>query len=456
MKEYLQAELKQINKPLGHLIMVGAGSGGLLNALHSLGARKIMAIEGTDSLYSALQRKAKKFNNVETVNKWVMPVGKPSQQVYFFNNPRFNSLIPANNLESHHQNVKLQECIEVGGLAIDELFESLTLKTEVANLLIMTCQGAEKFILDGIPPSLLQKFDLLVLDKGMQGTDQEIGAIKLDDYAFEKLPSWPSPKETFEYYRLSERQIHLQQLLVQYEQKEVATKEGFNELFSKVAKLKEQNKELEAAEKAQAERYNEELQGLKIDLARLSEANNSLEYHNNQLTSQLERVKSESEQLNSDNRKLEEEVGNLLSEVKSKAEQAESIQNDISNKDLELSEKAGLIERLEKRLSELETINQSIDAQRLKLEDKNTQLTEQIKQINSQRAKVEKLADTNAKLLIKMQDDIAGLRQQVASKNEQLKELTFLIEQLHRKLLQASKVYEQLKVKHPELDWERF
>lgn len=456
MKEYLHAELKQINKPLGQLVLIGAGAGMLLQALHSLGARKILAIEGTDSLYSVLQRKAKKFKNVETVNKWVMPVGKSCQQVYFYNNPRFNSLIPANNLESHHQNVKLQKCTEIDGLAIDELLESLKLKSEVMNLLVMTCQRAEKQILDGISPHLLQQFGLIVLGNGKPNPEQETGAAKLDDYAFEKLPFWSSPKDTFEYYRLSERQIHAQKLLEQSKRKEVSIKKSYDELTLQVAKLTELNEVLEASETTQTKRYNEEVIGLKYELTRLREVNSDLEHHKSLMASRLELIEFENDRLSNDNSKLEEEVGNLRVEVKSKAEQAEKRQKEMSNKDLELSEKAGQIESLEKRMSELESTNQSIDGYRLILEDKNSQLTEQIKQTNSQRARVERLADTNAKLLIKMQDDTAGLRQLVTSKNEQLKDLALLIEQLHSKLLQASNVYEQLKVKHPELDWERF
>ena len=92
MKDYLEGLMCFCAKKLGKVVYVGAGAGTKVVELCDLKPQELVVIEGSDELFKVLHRKLKKHANVTLVNEWLFPGEATSGEVYFYNNPRFNSL----------------------------------------------------------------------------------------------------------------------------------------------------------------------------------------------------------------------------------------------------------------------------------------------------------------------------------------------------------------------------
>ena len=133
MNSEITSLLAQTNKSLGTILYIGAGSGDKLKVMCDQQPKKVVAVEASDVLFTSLQRKARKYNNVTTINSWVLPANHKQGTAYLFNNPRYNSLSQPTGITNSYPNIALTDQQSVNGTTLDNLIPSLQLNTNQLN-----------------------------------------------------------------------------------------------------------------------------------------------------------------------------------------------------------------------------------------------------------------------------------------------------------------------------------
>lgn len=405
MKKYLENLLKQGEKPLGTVLYIGAGTGSELAGISSLEPKKIVAVEASLELYSALKRKSKKYVNVSALNTWVLPPGQKTAEVFLYNNPRYNSLGGADNFKSVDSNVKLLERMTVSGEPLDLLIAALHLDTNTANLLVVDTPNAKDNLLLRAKDLYLQCFDFLVLVKGIVEDREDEHSETEPLYVFEKMLSTNEEILPFDFFVRNEK---ICKLLLQLELKQELEKVNEEQLLQ-VASLNEKLEHLQPAKKQVDEevvKLREELHSIK-QKSQIQAENDSLKYQKHEV--KIEELNAEISELET----LHEKAVNDLAEC-SKERDAEH-----------------------KWHKEHKSWAESLSSQQ-------TQLKAELEEKSSS-------VSLSQKMYAKAQIDLDNLREKYSEKLASERELIDLVKELREKLTIASKYYFKLQQEHPEL-----
>ncbi len=420
MKAYIENLLQFTGKKLGTIVYIGAGSGAQVIQLCELKPQSFTAVEASKELFKSLERKAKKYDYVHLLNRWVLPGTATEADAYFYNNPRHNALIKLD--DKTCENLKIVREEKVKGTSISTLLTQERISLEQLNILILDVSGAEQFFLEENHIQEFNQFDYVFLsskDVAKFVALNEIGCLS----EFVQIPT------------LFEKESNLTILM-----RNQAFQEAQNELLLERAKYKELQLILEAEKEARTQT------GLDLDELKteMQQADNKVQELVEKLsTNEAERkaLIVKQEELESSNKELRTQRDNHVRHHKENKEWAEAL--NIANTKLkgELEEVKAKLETEVNRLNTLKTKCES-------LEEAN-------KHARQHYERVENVADMNAKLLTKSQVDLDELRVQLKAKSERVEELTMLISSLHDKLAQASSLYFELQRQHPELGLEQ-
>ncbi|MGQ8366274.1 hypothetical protein, partial [Glaciecola sp. 1036] len=164
MKECINYLLQYIQKPLNSLLYIGAGTGSSIPVLKKFKAENLTLVEGSTQLYAALEQKAKKHSGIISFKNWVFPGSNQKGDVFTYNNPRYNSLLSQERLASSHPNLKLISKEIVAGISINSLLSKFSSENDQANILILSVNGGERFLLESADKNLIEKFEYVILD----------------------------------------------------------------------------------------------------------------------------------------------------------------------------------------------------------------------------------------------------------------------------------------------------
>jgi FkbM family methyltransferase len=468
MLAWLAKLLESTDTPIGTVLHIGAGVGAELPLYRDLKCEHVLAIEPDSTLFKKLKAKAKRFDNVGVKQAWIADTAAERNAI-IFTNPRFNSLLPADNtLLTHFPNVKNTETLTVKTESFDELVTSNIKKTdEKLNLLILDVQGFETVLFKNSPASTLQLFNWIVV----RGSDEvlfEGGAntseIKqcLTKQGFELRFSERNQLPFVEqYYELNKSIIELNTAKSQLEKLnnqsilEKAMVDEVNQLLlqqkalntqleEKLTKSDEQFSALQASHKELRSELNQNIEttqqtvqdkekhieSLKMQLVKLTEGAHknhakldSALAHSDQLSEQIEKLKQ-----------LEDEKNRVISSLQ--------IRKDELTKELKAAEK--LLDEAQKKLAqEVQFCQESKKA----AENLNNQLGELKHQVSTR----QKTSDLALKLQTKAQVDLDDLREKYQAKYQNEQQLIHLIKELRQKLQQASQFYFYLQEHYPNL-----
>lgn len=153
-----------VDASFGTILYIGAGTGADLEELLDLNPNKLIAVEASKMLYKTLLNKSRKYPNVTTINEWILPYERFSATAFEFNNPRYNSLANSAYIKKNLPNLKLISEMEVEGLPIDKFINNIDFDSSLLNFLVISVQGEEKTLLDGLDSSVLGSFDYIFIE----------------------------------------------------------------------------------------------------------------------------------------------------------------------------------------------------------------------------------------------------------------------------------------------------
>lgn len=486
MISWLTSALNLAVKPLGTVVYIGAGSGNKLTELCEMTPKSVVAAEASEALFASLQRKARKLKNVEAIKGWVLPSGVEKQSACLFNNPRYNSLCKPHKLTDKLPNIKLVREQQIKGIGIDKLLKEITFSDSSYNIMVLTVQGAEQALLEGISYDLIQPFDFIML----QPPEYEyyVTAPTLEIENFDKILGF-SATDSFSLYRHNYQAAKLNKVLAQ---KMVEC----DSLSSEVDQLKDESKQqLQITHdlKLQQEQSLARLKSVSDELENVLEQNTSLRTQVESLKEQRDKQegyhlknKAWAEQLRESNNTLNtrlasaeeallatqkqfkaseeqlvlkaEEYAGSLSEIKQLRDEIEQLNRTLekvteereSQKAHHLKNKEwaeGLNEANRKKQLEINELESQVAA----LESSNKSLTNSLSEIEKREKQIITTLEVNGKLMTKLEADKAHLLQQYREKAQSENEMKKLITELHLKLQQAAAFYHKLEQQHPEL-----
>ncbi|WP_269520975.1 hypothetical protein [Alteromonas sp. BMJM2] len=392
MKKYLESLLKRNEKPLGTILYIGAGSGSELAAINSLEPRKLVAVEASAELYSALYRKSKKCVNVISENVWILPPGQKTATASLYSNPRYNSLCADSNIELTHSNVKLQNRVTVSGEPLDSFVDALHMDGNMANILVIDTPNAKNNFLPNSKCCYLQYFDFLVLIKSAEEVKKSELSNTDQLYFFDEAILANEESSSFDFFIRNE----------------------------KICKLQKQLELLKDAEKVNAD----QLQPAK------KEADNEIAKLRDELDSIQQNTRTQADNDLIENQKLRlniKELNDEIRELKSLNEKAT----------IDLAECITERDAKHKLHQESKSLAESLNTQQ-------GQLKAELTKKNSSFSLAQKMH-------AKAQVDLDNLREKYSEKLSSERELIDLIKELRAKLAIASKYYFKLQQEHPEL-----
>jgi len=425
MKDYLERLMHFCAKKLGKVVYVGAGAGTKVVGLCDLRPRELVAIEGSDELFKALHRKLKKHENVTLINKWLFPGEDSSGEVYFYNNPRFNSLEKLHDLLQG--NVKLTEQRQVEGISIKSMLSELNASKDELNVLFLDTRADFLFLESAEGVKTLSIFDFIIC----VSTYKVEGCEKVTDIKSKGFFQIPCSENSE--FTVFQRQDDIIELGLQYDfliQENSALKanltsaeESTADKEAELVSLRDQLQKFEEEFMSSRNRFSETEQNLRGQLKESQDENTKL------LTAKEQLLKEKDE--------LIEQRDNHQRHHMENKQWAESLNN--NNKETKAENR------------ELKTSLENEKSNVLKLEKDYASLLRE-KQVAEERlSKTERISEMNLKLLTKSQADVDELRSQLREKSQRVDELILLIANLHQKLEKASLFYEDLKKTNPEL-----
>lgn len=306
MTENFNCLLSSIKESLGTVVFIGAGSSALVDSVCAAKPKNFIAIEACGELCGPLKRKAKEFPFINVINEWVLPTGCTKRTAYFFNNPRYNSLCKPASLLDELPNLKLTSEEEVTGLDIGNLLSSLRHEQDRLNILVLSVQGAEHLLLQNLPTEQLNFFNYICILAPQDDMYETSHSVVFNSENFEPINNFISDNPNFLCFKNLPKISKLKDKLKVVEQSvssltgKIETLESEkNELLASLESLKtkfHQKRELteELQNKVAAlQKEREEFQKVKSRNEQLLKRNNELEYRQQGIDRELQRVEDQ-------------------------------------------------------------------------------------------------------------------------------------------------------------------
>jgi hypothetical protein len=459
MTSYFSSLIKQSNKQLGTIVYLGAGSGGDIARLNELAPKHILAVEASTSLFAGLTRKTRKYKNIATKNQWVLP--NEHQDVYLFNNPRYNSLCKPKLLEATYPNVKLQGQQDVKGMKLDTLVSEVDLTSNDYNVLILSIQGGEVSLLQGTKSTILNQFDCICIytPENDLYEAQWNTSFKINDFIL--LPLLSDKNFPNYIYIRNEESIKFQKDLAQISQQHETLQNENQNLLKKNSEITKKSDEYVQKyndTSAYNQKLSKEIEVLTNSVDKISAENKTLlenlqaqETNSKKLTESVSNLNAELQNSNSERQKVQQLFDDLLIKFNEKEKRLLAVSDERDqHKEYELKNRQwaeGLEESNTTLADTVTRLNKKIEA----LESDKNNLHKELQSTQQREQQISATLEINAKLLTKVQGDSEHLREQYREKVHSEEELKALVAQLHQKLQQAATFYHRLEKRYPEL-----
>jgi FkbM family methyltransferase len=379
MLAWLAKLLESTDTPIGTVLHIGAGVGAELPLYRDLKCEHVLAIEPDSTLFKKLNAKAKRFHNVSVKQAWIADTAA-ERNATIFTNPRFNSLLPADNtLLTHFPNVKSNETLTVKTESFDELVTSNIKKTdEGLHLLILDVQGFETVLFKNSPASTLQLFNWIVV----RGSDEVLfeggsntSEIKqsLTKQGFELRFSERNQLPFVEqYYELNKSIIELNTAKSQLEKlnnQSILEKEMLNEVNQRLSQKEALNTQLEEKLTKSDEQF--------------SASQSSLNAQIGDLTNRTQTVQVEAEITAVKNVEITQQIENIKKSEQEKNEQIKLLEGTVDQSNQLLTQKEAINSQLQEKLTKsTELFKES----RVSLDELKSQLNQE-REIAKEKAK---------------------------------------------------------------------
>lgn len=160
MQELIKV-LSNLNEPLGTIVIIGAGTGGLVKELLQLQPQKLIAVEGDPILSTRLNKKFYGKQNIKLLTSWITPKGQISSNLNVYSNPRYNYIGKSSEAKST-SNIDLVKVVDVEGINVEELATMIETADKKSNLLVFDVIGGVNDILSGLDIAMIKKFDMII------------------------------------------------------------------------------------------------------------------------------------------------------------------------------------------------------------------------------------------------------------------------------------------------------
>lgn len=160
MQELIKV-LSNLNEPLGTIVIIGAGTGGLVKGLLQLQPQKLIAVEGDPILSTRLNKKFYGKQNIKLLTSWITPKGQISSNLNVYSNPRYNYIGKSSEAKST-SNIDLVKVVDVEGINVEELATMIETADKKSNLLVFDVIGGVNDILSGLDIAMIKKFDMII------------------------------------------------------------------------------------------------------------------------------------------------------------------------------------------------------------------------------------------------------------------------------------------------------
>jgi FkbM family methyltransferase len=461
--------LSHSNEPIGTVLHIGAGVGSELETYRKLNCENVVAIEPDAALYKKLSAKAKRFNNVETIQSWIGDKSTKTE-AQIFANPRFNSLLPAGTLLDHFENLKQPKVIKVSTLSLSEFLSSKrSLDQSKKNILVVEAQGFEVKLLQACETPLLQHFSVIVVRTSetslyQDGANVEQLSTCLREKSFDLLLSDAGHSPSVEQYY----QLNLSQLALAHAQKEL--KNHRQQSLEKIELLDglvaEQTRNLTTLEankadlqhnlvgkdqestklRSQLVQSNEKISTLQNDLHQVKSDKNALQAEYENIKQNLDSKQAKVDELSQTIQnmkglkdKLEEKLSDTTKNFVLQQENANSIEQELATANKTLHENQGELADFKGQLSELETI-------KTQLEHNKSGKKALEEQVNSLSAEASENTNVVAKLEEQKQAAVNQIKAQLVLVNTKLANAEALIETTTVQKQELNEKFESLKV----------
>lgn len=394
IKFYIESLVKFTEKQLGNIIYIGAGSGGQVGALCELTPTSLVAVESSQQLVGALERKLKKYKFATVLNSWVFPGANTEGRVCLYNNPRFNSLKPS--AEFVRGNIKLEKEEAVVGVSLERVLVEEGLPEDLLNVLVLDVLAADGFLAELTKNTdIVSKLNFVIVPKeSLSRNKEQISFFDCHEYTL--IP-------TFDDSKLYIFQNNLSFLTCNKTQELERISTELEKGKEKISKVIEDAENEKASYQAQIEKAKQELEAKTVSAKKREEESReklaSTANSRDELKKELESLKSTLQQKEQDVRKLSEQIEHI-------------------NKQNELH---------------------------------HAELTKKAEESKARELQSNSTADLTCKLNLKLQADLDHLRQKYSEKVEAEAELTNLVDELYVKLKQAAEFYHALEIEHPEI-----
>lgn len=315
MLAFLSNILSHADKPIGTVLHIGAGAGSELQAYQELDCENIILIEPEANLFRKLNTKAKRFSNVQAIQKWI---GEKNEKVdaQIFRNPRFNSLLEADNLYEFFPNLKNPEVTKVDTHSLtDFLSNDISLNSNKKSVLVIEIQGYEHKLLQSCAPSLLNLFSIIVVktsSHSLYKNEEQVEQLStyLNEISYDLLLNDSSHEPFIElYYKINKSHQSLLNTQKQYKSDKQDLEAQVGQLEEELAVQKSTLIEAEKKYKADKQQLMLQVKQLEGNLTKQNLTITSLQTQNSEFQTNLSDTNNELQTLN---KKLEQKSENLV------------------------------------------------------------------------------------------------------------------------------------------------
>ncbi|MDO6691937.1 FkbM family methyltransferase [Aliiglaciecola sp. 3_MG-2023] len=439
MLAFLPNLLAHSSKSMGTVVHIGAGVGQEVGLYQTFPFNRVVAVEADAVLFKKLNNKAKRADNLQVENHWIGPKSG-NTSVYYFDNPRFNSLLPASNLANHFANLKKSEQKTVQALGINEFILNLgEFDPEQDNILVLDVLGAEAMLIEACSNEVLNFFEWVVVRSSSEilyensiNTDKLMDLLGERDFALRLTDDEHQP---FVEHFYQQQRIAKKNKATQEELKKIKRNNAeLNERCSKTQTALEQSditikqqsskiEELVGLNEQKEKQLTENatlVDQLRLQLTNLTQSNEvtltklkeqdqiatqkhqalaKLQAELTEVNKQLESVKNQLVEKQKQNKKLEESQSTLQHQLKEQDQIATQNHQALAKLQADLIEANKQLESVKNQLVEKQKQNKKLEVSQSTLQ---YQLKEQ-EQITTQKQQA----------LAKLQADLANVNKQV-------------------------------------------
>lgn len=412
MRQLLQQVIGLGGGNFDTIIFAGAGRDGALEHIRQLKARTVLLLEPDPQLADGLRKKIRPEMG-EKLREVALAPTAGRQTLHRFNNSRRNSLLQPQALMNYFPNLKKTEELSVESEALKDLLIPNEFDETFPNLLILDVAGMEATILDGSDESDIQRFShVLVASSEVVlfdgGGDAEQVTKRLEEIGFTKQQistDTLSPDKTILFVR-DDRRV----------------------AYRKIVRTNELQKD--------------EIRLLKAELEQLSTKCRDLEKY----IAEQNRLATESSEtiavLKKENQSLIDERETLDRLSEGHAAQIKVLTRARDEQARIAVERNASVQQLSVRCEELENSIARLNATVGDLQTKNSELQEAV-EINNKALNMANLRVDDAGSKLDEQLRLAfHLKEQLESKEKELKETRQWLEEANIRLLEKSDAYE--------------